>query len=96
MKERERGFNQSLLIAKSLNDSTIAKDLENLLVSKVYTQTQTRLSCTACHQNVKNAFALASGAVVITNLTYILVDYVITTGSTFNACAAALRVAGAN
>ena len=39
MKERERGFNQSLLIAKSLNDSTIAKDLENLLVSKVYTQT---------------------------------------------------------
>ena len=31
-KERERGFNQSLVIAKSLNDATMAKDLQNLLV----------------------------------------------------------------
>ena len=46
-KERERGFNQSLVIAKSLNDATMAKDLQNLLVRKVYTQTQTRLSRTA-------------------------------------------------
>ena len=94
-KERERGFNQSLVIAKSLNDATMAKDLQNLLVRKVYTQTQTRLSRAARHQNVKNAFALASNAVVIPNQTYILVDDVITTGSTFNACAAALREAGA-
>ena len=94
-KERERGFNQSLVIAKSLNDATMAKDLQNLLVRKVYTQTQTRLSRNARHQNVKNAFALASDAVVIPNQTYILVDDVITTGSTFNACAAALREAGA-
>ena len=94
-KERERGFNQSLVIAKSLNDATMAKDLQNLLVRKVYTQTQTRLSRTARHQNVKNAFALASDAVVIPNQTYILVDDIITTGSTFNACAAALREAGA-
>ena len=94
-KERERGFNQSLVIAKSLNDATMAKDLQNLLVRKVYTQTQTRLSRTARHQNVKIAFALASDAVVIPNQTYILVDDIITTGSTFNACAAALREAGA-
>ena len=39
MKERERAFNQSLLIAKSLNDSTTAKDLQNLLVRKVHSQT---------------------------------------------------------
>ena len=84
-----------VMIAKSLNDATMAKDLQNLLVRKVYTQTQTRLSRTARHQNVKNAFALASDAVVIPNQTYILVDDVITTGSTFNACAAALREAGA-
>ena len=42
--ERERGFNQSLVIAKSLNDATMVKDLQNLLVRMVYTQTQTRLS----------------------------------------------------
>ena len=61
----------------------MAKDLQNLLVRKVYTQTQTRLSRTARHQNVKNAFALASDAVVILNQIYILVNDVITTGSTF-------------
>ena len=80
-----------VMIAKSLNDATMAKDLQNLLVRKAYTQTQTRLSRNTCHQNVKNAFALASDAVVIPNQTYILVDDVITTRSTFNACAAALR-----
>ena len=84
-----------VMIAKSLNDATMAKDLQNLLVRKVYTQTQTRLSRIACRQNVKNAFALASDTVVMANQTYILVDDVITTGSTFNACAAALREAGA-
>lgn len=95
-KERERGFNQSLVIAKSLNEATGAIGLQNLLVRTIYTQTQTRLSRAARHQNVKNAFALASDAVVIPNQTYILVDDVITTGSTLNACAAVLREAGAN
>ena len=94
-KERERGFNQSLAIAKSLKDATTAKDLQNLLVRNVYTQTQTRLSRTARHQNVKNAFALASDDVVIPNQTYILIDDVFTTGSTLNSCAAVLLEAGA-
>ena len=73
----------------------MAKDLQNFLVSIGYTQTQTQLSRTARHQNVKNAFALASDAVVIPNQTHTLIDDVITTGSTFNSCGAVLREAGA-
>ncbi len=94
-KERERGFNQSLMIAKSLNEATTAKGLQELLVRTVYTQTQTQLSRVARLQNVKNAFALASDAVVIPNRTYILIDDVFTTGSTLNSCAAVLLEAGA-
>ena len=94
-KERERGFNQSLMIAKSLNEATTAKGLQELLVRTIYTQTQTQLSRVARLQNVKNAFALASDAVVIPNQTYILIDDVFTTGSTLNSCAAVLLEAGA-
>ena len=94
-KERERGFNQSRVIAESLLASTGAKDLQNLLIRTVYTQTQTRLSRAARHQNVKNAFALTPDSVVLPQQSYILVDDVFTTGSTLNACAATLRNAGA-
>jgi ComF family protein len=94
-KLRERGFNQSRVIAACLLETTAAKDLQNLLIRQIYTQTQTRLSRAARHQNVKNAFALTSDAVVIPDQTYIIVDDVFTTGSTLNACAAVLRDAGA-
>ncbi|MFT5837013.1 MAG: competence protein ComFC [Candidatus Azotimanducaceae bacterium] len=94
-KMRERGFNQSLAIAEMLHEATGAKDLQNLLIRTVYTQTQTRLSRAARHHNVKNAFALVPDAVVMPDQSYILVDDVFTTGSTLNACAAVLREAGA-
>ena len=69
--------------------------LQDLLVRRTYTQTQTTLSLSKRHQNVKNAFALAVDAVVIPDETYILIDDVFTTGSTLNACAAVLYEAGA-
>ncbi|TVP79662.1 MAG: ComF family protein [Puniceicoccaceae bacterium] len=93
-KQRERGFNQSRVIARAIQRATGAKAVENLLIRQEYTQTQTRLSRAARHQNVKNAFALASDAAVIADYSYILVDDVFTTGSTLNACAAVLRDAG--
>ena len=61
----------------------------------MYTEKQTWLSRIARHQNIKNAFALATDAVVMLNQTYVLFDDVITTGSTFDAFVAVLFEAGA-
>ena len=96
VKLRERGFNQSEQIAKVLTLATKgSSQIENLLVRKQYTRSQTRLNQTERYQNVKNAFALAPNTVLTQSKNYILVDDVFTTGSTLNACAHVLRKAGA-
>jgi ComF family protein len=95
-KQRERGYNQSERIAGALARATEGGSrVENLLQRTKWTQTQTSLTREDRHRNVKNAFALAPDAVVIPAQHYILVDDVFTTGSTLNACAAALHQAGA-
>jgi ComF family protein len=96
-KQRERGYNQSEKIADMLSTATQGRSkVENLLIRRAYTQTQTRLNREQRHQNVKNAFALAPDTVVIPDHQYIIVDDVFTTGSTLNACARVLHDAGAN
>jgi len=95
-KLRERGYNQSERIAAALSRATDGRSrVEQLLTRRKFTQTQTRLNRADRRRNVKNAFALAADAVVIPTQHYILIDDVFTTGSTLNACAAALRHAGA-
>ncbi|MEM8867488.1 MAG: double zinc ribbon domain-containing protein [Verrucomicrobiota bacterium] len=94
-KARERGYNQSEKIAEMLADVAVGAELQRLLERVEYTQTQTRLNRSERHKNVKNAFALTSDAVVIPDQPYVLIDDVFTTGATLNACAQALRDAGA-
>ena len=95
-KLRERGFNQSELIADMLVSVTTAAGSTRILERRRYTQTQTHLKRSARQRNVKNAFALVKDASVIEGHTYILIDDVFTTGSTLNACAEVLRLAGAS
>lgn len=95
VKKRERGYNQSERIAQFLSQQAEGSSVKNLLQRREFTKTQTRLNRDERHRNVKNAFALASDAVVIPTQQYILIDDVFTTGSTLNACAATLREAGA-
>ena len=89
-RERERGFNQALLIAKTISARTgipIAAPLERVR----YTQTQTELDAKAREANVKDAFISAACS---DNL--LLIDDVFTTGSTLYACAEELLKMGAN
>jgi ComF family protein len=94
-KARERGYNQATELAaacaRALGGET---RMANLLRRVADTQTQTDLDREARRANLKNAFALAPGAVITTGLRHVLIDDVFTTGSTLNACAAVLRRAG--
>ena len=93
-KLRQRGFNQSEQIARTLLRNSDAQAVQSLLERKEFTESQTQLDRKDRMQNVKNAFAISAAANLMADTYYILVDDVFTTGSTLNACARTLRAAG--
>jgi ComF family protein len=94
-KARERGYNQSALLAERLACAAgEGTEVKMLLRRTVDTPTQTAFDRQTRQMNLKNAFALVPGATLNPALRYILVDDVFTTGSTLNRCALVLRRAG--
>jgi ComF family protein len=94
-KERERGYNQSALLAGALARAAGGGTrVEAVLRRSVDTPTQTAFDRRARQANLKNAFALRRRPGLNPSLRYILVDDVFTTGSTLNGCARVLRRAG--
>jgi ComF family protein len=87
-----RGFNQSAAIARSLRRSLRIPMRAGLLVRCRETPAQSTLALAARHANLEGAF-LASPAAA--GLRLALVDDVMTSGSTLQAAALALRAAGA-
>lgn len=92
-KLRERGYNQSLLIARMLARA-IGGSVADVLQRVKDTQTQTRLSRQKRAGNMRKAFSLRADAVLDPSATYVVVDDVFTTGATLNACCATLAAAG--
>ena len=94
-KERERGYNQSRLLAEIFAAAGGAGTrVEEPIRRLIDTPTQTTLDRRTRQENLKNAFALRSGAGINAAQRYVLIDDVFTTGSTLNACAMVLRRAG--
>ncbi|MCW5550173.1 MAG: ComF family protein [Opitutaceae bacterium] len=94
-KERERGYNQSRLMAECLQRATGDKAIiSNILRRTEDTESQTFHDRKTRLANLKNAFALAPGAAITPAHHYLIVDDVFTTGSTLNSCARVLRRAG--
>jgi|GEM_PF-188966 len=93
-RERQRGFNQSQLLAKQISERTGTPLLERALVRTIHTRPQVDLGREARLLNVENAFAVPNPQKV-QGLRILLIDDVMTTGATCNAASTALLAAGA-
>ena len=90
---RARGYNQAGLLAAELSRQTGLPLVEDWLVRRVDTGAQARtLTAPERWRNVSEAFACSRE---MDGERILLIDDVWTTGATLDACAAALRVAGA-
>ena len=93
---RERGFNQSELIARALATRWRIPVWTDLLSRERNTETQTRLTPSDRLRNVAGAFDVSSSVSSrLRGAHLVLVDDVVTTGATLNACAEMLVQAGA-
>jgi len=91
---RQRGFNQAAMLARWLGQGLHVPINEDWLQRIQDTPAQQQLNAAARHLNLRQAFALAPGAVV-QGLHLALIDDVLTTGATAAALAGLLKNAGA-
>jgi ComF family protein len=91
-RKRERGFNQASLLAELLS-AQISIQSRPLLERIRYTTTQTALDRAERMENLHNAFRLRKN-MNVRDLRVLLIDDVLTTGSTLSECARVLKDAG--
>ncbi len=84
-KERKRGFNQSVEICKGLSQAMDRPLILGNLIREVHTDSQTRKGRFERWENVSGIFSVKNGA-SLTGKHLLLVDDVVTTGATLEAC----------
>jgi ComF family protein len=94
-RRRERGYNQAELIAKPVARRLNVRLDANLLIRTKPRPPQLVLSRAEHWNSVRGAYATREG-MKIDNLRILLVDDVLTTGATLDACSRALKKAGAS
>jgi ComF family protein len=93
-RERDRGYNQATLLSKPLARKLQLPHQAVLLMRTRARPDKQVLTLEERWQSVRGAFATRPG-IQVDNLRVLLVDDVLTTGATLDACARALREAGA-
>jgi len=95
-RRRERGYNQARLVAEGIQSVVAIPILDNVLLRHRSTPSQTGLTAAARHHNVAGAFTVRDhGKERLSSGAFLIVDDVLTTGATLEACARALKSAGA-
>ena len=92
---RERGYNQSAELARAVAPAWGIPVREDVLERVRATKTQTRLTPGERARNVSGAFRACADRASLRGLHIMLVDDVVTTAATLNACAGALHAGGA-
>lgn len=93
-KQKARGYNQSYLISRVLGKETGIFEGSHLLSRVKNTESQSTLSRKERILNVENAFKVSSPE-KIAGKRVLLIDDVLTTGSTLDECSKVLKLAGA-
>lgn len=93
-RERERGFNQALLLARRVGHAWQVPVRADVLTRRTHTAPQTALGAEARRANVRGAFALRREEAVAGRHVAV-VDDILTTGSTAAECARCLWAGGA-
>lgn len=95
-RKRERGYNQSALIAAGLSERWRVPVWENVVVRGRETRSQTRLTPEQRLGNVAGSFRIGGGNLdALRGAHVMIVDDVVTTAATLNECAKVLYDAGA-
>ena len=89
-KERSRGYNQAALLAAGISAVIDKPVISHVLIRENYASSQTKKNRELRWENVASAFTLKNAA-DIRNQHILLVDDIITTGATTEACCLALE-----
>ncbi len=89
-KERKRGYNQSFFIAKEISEVLKKEVRTDILKRKTNTVSQTKKSRMERFENMENVFFITNGS-TLEGKHILLIDDVVTTGSTLVNCAEILE-----
>ena len=94
-REKERSFNQALLLARNISKNLNIPCIENVLIRNRATNFMHKLNKKERMQNIKNAFTVVDKQAV-SGKDIIIIDDIMTTGATLTAIAAELKKSGCN
>jgi len=89
LKEKKRGYNQATILCEGMAERLHVPVLNDVVIRSHHTDTQTKKGRIERWQNMESKFLLLQPETV-SNKNLLLVDDVITTGATLEACAAEL------
>lgn len=86
-KQRQRGYNQTEIIAQGISNATGLPIRTDILVKAKNTVSQTKKSRYERYESIHDAFELNTPSEQLIGLRFLIIDDVLTTGNTIEACA---------